>query len=409
MKITKTNKGICLAKGFYVNSQKCQIKETAKDKYDLTVIYSSVKANAVGFFTTNEVKSASVLLCQKALKNNRLQAIITNSGNANACNGFEGMKDAVKLQSLTAKNLKLNSLDVAICSTGIIGKKLPMEKIIPQINPLTNELKNNEKASLKNAKAIMTSDTSPKIISYKVKNKKLNFNIGGIAKGAGMINPKMATMLAFIATDINISKELLQKSSKNALAKSFNAINIDGDTSTNDTVIVMANGLAKNKLISKEDKSFKVFQKSLIKIMKGLAKKIVKDGERTSKVIKLNVIGAESKKCAKKVCQAVSNSLLVKCSWAGNDPNWGRVLHAVGYSKAKLKPNNIDISYNDKLVVKNSTQAKNVDLSEIKKLVENKTFTITINLNNGKKFAKTLCADLTEGYVNFNLSEYRLA
>ena len=390
-----------IPEGFLFSAGEAAIKKPGRK--DIALIYSKTEANVAGAFTTNRVKAAPVKLDIEKTKSGKGQAIIVNSGNANACTGRKGMEDAAETASLTAKNLKIKSSLVYVCSTGVIGTPMPMERIISAIPELTSKLGN---ASLKDvASAIMTTDTFPKVISKKVKIESRIGTMTGICKGAGMIAPNMATMLCFIMTDIAIEKRTLSKALKDSVRKSFNRITIDGDMSTNDTALIMANGMLGNSEIKENSASYKIFKNALDEITYELSRLIIKDGEGATKLITIEVKGAADEKEAEKAAFSVANSNLVKTAVYGNDANWGRIMAALGYSGIKFNDENVAIHLgNIKVVNKGTGAGKDADANNY--LKNNSEVSILINLSKGSASAKVLTCDLTEEYIRVN-AEYR--
>lgn len=390
-----------IPEGFLFSVGEAAIKKPGRK--DITLIYSETEANIAGAFTTNRVKAAPVKLAMKKITSGRGQAIIVNSGNANACTGRKGIKDAAETASLTAKSLKINPSLVYVCSTGVIGTPMPMEKIKAAIPALTANL---GRLSLRDAaSAIMTTDTFPKVISKKVQIRNRTGTIAGICKGAGMIAPNMATMLCFILTDIAVEKRTLSKALKDSVRKSFNRITIDGDMSTNDTALIMANGMLGNSEIKENSASYKIFKNALDEITYELSRLIVKDGEGATKLITIEVKGAADEKEAEKAAFAVANSNLVKTAVYGNDSNWGRIMAALGYSGINLNEEKTAIHLgNIKVVNKGTGTGKDAEANNY--LKNNSEVSILINLNKGAASAKVLTCDLTEEYVRVN-AEYR--
>jgi len=395
--------GVCAPKGFLGSAVSCGIKNPDSDRLDLSLIYSDRECLSEGMFTQSRVKAAPVRVCQNHLRSNSLRAIITNSGNANACTGPHGMKDARNMARETAKLLKLKQREVGVCSTGVIGLPLPMARIEPNYGALVETL--GPKKGHEVASAIITSDTHEKEFAISLELDGKRIRIGGCAKGAGMINPNMATMLCFITTDANLNPSCLQRSVKDAVENTFNRITIDGDTSTNDTVLVLANGAAGNKRIARGSKNCRIFAHALEFVMGKLAKAIVRDGERVTKFITLNVKGARTAVDAKKVAQAVANSSLVKSSWNGEDPNWGRIIHAIGYSGASIREELIDIFYESKPACEGGLQGS-TNPEVLRNIVSKPGFSITIDLNLGSAEHTIYTSDLSPEYVEFNRSEY---
>jgi len=398
--------GVTAALGFRAGAMSCGIKNPEATRLDLMLITSDVPTVTDAVFTTNKVRAACVRVSQQHIKEGDTRAIIANSGNANACTGPQGIQDAKAMCKATAEALGIRMRQVQVCSTGIIGMNMPIERITPRIRELSGKLSptGSEDAS----RAIMTSDTKPKSYAIEVPCGKGSFRIGGIAKGAGMICPNMATMLCFITTDAKISADELKRAMRSAVDQSFNCITIDGDTSTNDTVIVMSNGLADAAPIKKGSDDAKLFRCALHKVMLELAKMIVGDGERVTKFVEIRVRNARTHADAKKAAEAVAKSMLVKCSWHGSDPNWGRVIHAVGYSGARLREELIDIYFGGLIACKGGLTT-NTPVAELEKVVKEPRFSVTIDLNQGSANHIVYTSDLSEEYVDFNSSEYSAA
>jgi glutamate N-acetyltransferase/amino-acid N-acetyltransferase len=394
--------GVCKPKGFKAGAIACGIKNPAVERLDLTLIYSEFPTVGAAVYTQNQVCAAPVRLSSSYLKSAEPRAIIANSGNANACTGPQGLINARTMTAATAKALGLKQREVQVCSTGIIGVPLPIDRIEPRIPELVAALGSDGGVA---ARAIMTSDTRPKEIAVQVKIGDVKVMIGAIAKGAGMINPHMATMLCFITTDAAISKAEIVAATKEAVDLSFNRITVDGDMSTNDTVIVMANGQAGNKTITRGGEGSAEFREALTEVMLELAKRIVSDGERVTKLVEVQVRGAASNMDAERVARAVANSKLVKCSWNGNDPNWGRILHAVGYSGARVKEEMVNIHLNGVIVTQNGLSA-GTDGEKLIAAVSGSEFTVGIDLNLGKGAFTIYTSDLSPEYVDFNRTEY---
>ena len=372
------------------------IKKTGRK--DLALIYSEVEAQMAGMFTTNKVKAAPVKLNMRRIKSGKGQAIIVNSGNANACTGRKGMDDAVEMTRLVADGLGIKTSLVYAGSTGVIGMPMPMERIRSKIPGLITKL---GKASVMDvAAAIMTTDTFPKVVEKRVKIGNKTGSITGICKGAGMICPHMATMLCFIMTDIAVSQRALGKALNEAVEKSFNRITVDGDMSTNDTVLLMANGMLGNAVIDEGSGSYAAFRRSLSDVTYELSKLIVKDGEGATRFIEIEVRGARSEADAETAAFSVANSNLVKTAIYGNDANWGRIMAALGYSGAFMKEEKVDI-YFGKVKVVGRGLATGKD-AEAGKVLRGKEISIVINLNVGKSSAKVLTCDMTEGYIRIN-------
>ncbi len=389
-----------MPQGFFFSVTEAAIKKPGRK--DFALIFSEVASPMAGTFTTNTVKAAPVQLCMQKIKSGMGQAIIVNSGNANACTGKQGMKDARDMVAAASKHLGINAGLTYICSTGVIGTPMPMQRILPAIGPLAGGLGN---ASFDDtAKAIMTTDTFPKLISRQITIQGKQGVIAGICKGAGMIAPNMATMLCFILTDIAVEKKTLQAALSSAVGKSFNRITIDGDTSTNDTALVMANGVLGNKPVTKRSEDFPAFQKALDELTYELSKLIVKDGEGATKLVEVVVQNAKTEKAAQQAAMAIANSSLVKTAIYGNDANWGRIMAAVGYSGIGFNPEKADVYFNKVKVVKNGVM-NNKD-KEATEEIKKKELKITVDLHAGKASVKVLTCDLTEDYIKIN-AEYR--
>ena len=387
-------------------------------KRDLALIVSEVPATAAGMFTTNQICAAPVKVCVEHIANGKAQAVIINSGNANACTGPQGLKDAKEMAALIAEELLLQPQDVLVGSTGRIGLELPMPNIRKGIGQIVKELDDSPIASLHAAQAIMTSDTQPKEIAIEFKLGGQIVRLGGIAKGAGMIQPGMsptgarpasmplhATMLSYLTTDAKIPATTLRRCLREAVANSFNCITVDGDMSTNDTVLILANGLAGNGKLSTRD--LKTFQAALNHVCLELAKMIVRDGEGISRVITVQVKGAKTQKDADAAARAVGNSALVKTSWNGGDPNWGRIIDALGYSSAKVIEQKVDIAYSapgaKKLIYSlKKGRPTRTSFKTLCIIVEPAEVDLHINLNLGRSKAILYAADLTEQYVEYN-------
>lgn len=390
-------------------------------KLDLGLIVSDSVASVAGMFTTNQICAAPVKWCLELVKSGQGQAVVVNSGNANACTGERGKRDAKAMAEVTAKVLGLLPEHVYVASTGRIGLELPMPNIKRGIREAVKQLTTDPAGATATAEAIMTSDTRSKEIAVEIAGPKGPIRIGGIAKGAGMIDPYMtpngqlpgkrelhATMLSFLTTDIAIEPSLLQQALKEAVEGSFNSITIDGDMSTNDTVLILANGRAEDATVkSSRSALYKSFRDGLRHVCLELAKMMVRDGEGVSRVVTVRVNGARNDFEARKAAQTVGNSLLVKTSWCGGDPNWGRILDALGYSRATIQEEKIDVAYSgagsEKLIYSlKQGKPTRVTFERLCKEVARPEFDLHINLNLGKGAAVVYSCDLTEEYVDFN-------
>ena len=413
--------------GFRASACFCDVKTlgTGKgsnkgQKNDLALIVSDAPSKAAGMFTTNQVCAAPVKVCVEHLINNTAQAVVVNSGNANACTGPQGMADAREMAMLTGQSLGVRETDILVGSTGRIGVHLPMANVRRGIAEAATKLKSTRAAATLAAEAIMTSDTRPKEVAVKFKLGSKTVRLGGIAKGAGMIQPGMsptgahpastpkglhATMLAYLTTDANINAGNVKKCLREAVAQSFNCITVDGDMSTNDTVLLLSNGLAGNGKLSSTD--LKTFQAALNHVCLQLAKMIVRDGEGITRVVTVRVTGAKSNADADAAARAVGNSALVKTSWCGGDPNWGRIIDALGYSPATVDEEKVDIAYSNTGARKKVFSVKKgsptrTSFDTLCKAVKPSEFDLHIKLNLGRGKAILYAADLTEKYVDFN-------
>ncbi|PNS02516.1 ornithine acetyltransferase [Petrotoga miotherma DSM 10691] len=394
--------GIVLPLGFKVWGIHCGIKKLKKD---LGLIYSEKKANASAVFTTNKVKAAPVILSMENIKDNEMQAVIVNSGNANACTGVKGYSDAISMAEKTAEILNLKPEDVFVSSTGVIGVPLPIEKILNGIESFEKniDLANDDLVSF--AQAIMTTDTFPKINSTQVVIGGKKITITGVAKGSGMIHPNMATMLSFILTDANISKSALNKALKQSVNDSFNLITVDGDTSTNDTVLILANKQAKNEEITEDSHEYNLFQKALYEVVENLAKKIVIDGEGATKFFEVQVKNAKTKEDAKLISRSIAKSNLVKTAIHGEDANWGRVLAAAGYSGGNFDPNRVDVCFQSCVgKIQLCQDGHFIEFNEIKakEILGEKELKIIVDLKDGEESAISWGCDLSYKYVEIN-------
>lgn len=398
---------VTLPKGFYGAGGHVGIK---KEKKDLALIYSEVDALAVGTFTQNIVKAAPVLWDKMVVENyDSARVIAINSGVANACTGDEGIYNNELFASKVADNFGVKKEEVLICSTGVIGKQLPMDKIIEGIAKVKALLNNDQKSGEIVAQSIMTTDTKPKHIAVTIELGGKIVTIGACCKGSGMIHPNMATMLGFITTDCNISKELLNKALKEIIADTFNMVSVDRDTSTNDTVLLLANGLANNEKITSENDDYYKFKEALYYVNEYLAKAIAGDGEGATKLLEVQVHGANSIKQAKVIAKSVCTSPLVKTAVYGNDANWGRLLCAMGYSGEEFDPYNVDLSIaSEHGTLQLVTKGMATDYSEelATKILSSSEVKAIIDIHNGEYKATAWGCDLTYDYVKIN-ADYR--
>ena len=398
---------VTLPKGFYGAGGH---KKKKKEKKDLALIYSEVDALAVGTFTQNVVKAAPVLWDKMVVENyDSARVIAINSGVANACTGDEGIYNNELFASKVADNFGVKKEEVLICSTGVIGKQLPMDKIIEGIAKVKALLNNDQKSGEIVAQSIMTTDTKPKHIAVTIELGGKIVTIGACCKGSGMIHPNMATMLGFITTDCNISKELLNKALKEIIADTFNMVSVDRDTSTNDTVLLLANGLANNEKITSENDDYYKFKEALYYVNEYLAKAIAGDGEGATKLLEVQVHGANSIKQAKVIAKSVCTSPLVKTAVYGNDANWGRLLCAMGYSGEEFDPYNVDLSIaSEHGTLQLVTKGMATDYSEelATKILSSSEVKAIIDIHNGEYKATAWGCDLTYDYVKIN-ADYR--
>ncbi len=397
--------GVCAAKGFKANGIHCGIRKN-KDKKDLALVFSEAKASAAAVYTTNLVKGAPLLVTKKHLENGTARAVICNSGNANTCNA-NGIEIANEMSALAANALGISEDEVVVASTGVIGQPLEIEPIADGIPSLAQGLSYTGNADA--ASAIMTTDTVMKQVAVEFEAGGKTCRIGGMAKGSGMIHPNMATMLVFITTDAAISPAMLQKALSGDIADTFNMISIDGDTSTNDMVTVLANGMAGNAEITEDGEDFRSFMKALNTVNVALCRMIAGDGEGATKLLECKVTGADTVGTAKTVAKSVICSSLLKAAMFGADANWGRVLCAIGYSGAKVDVNKIDVSFrSEKGEIPVCVNGAGIDFSEekAKEILLCKEIEILVNLGTGECEATAWGCDLTYDYVKIN-GDYR--
>ncbi len=397
--------GVCAAKGFLASGVHCGIRAT-RSKRDISLIYSEKKAACAAVYTTNLVKGAPLDVTKAHIADGYAQAAICNSGNANTCNS-NGIEIAEETCKLLAKELDISASDVVVASTGVIGQKLDIDPIKKGIPQLVKELSKTGNANA--VEGIMTTDTVPKEIALTFEVGGKVCTMGGMAKGSGMIHPNMATMLVFITTDCAIEPKMLQKALSNDIANTFNMVSVDGDTSTNDMVTVMANGMANNSLICDDGPDFQAFMKALNTITVTLCRKIAGDGEGATKMLECVVTGATTKQIAKTVAKSVICSSLTKAAMFGADANWGRVLCAIGYSGAAVDVHKIDVAFKSAAgTVEVCKDGAGIDFSEevAKKVLSEKEIDILVALNSGDQEATAWGCDLTYEYVKIN-GDYR--
>ena len=395
------NRGVTAVKGFQASGIRCGIRNGKKD---IAVIYSEADAHAAGVFTLNQVQAAPVHLCKAHLEN-PIRAIVINSANANACTGEQGINDAAAMAEKTASELNLDPGRVMVSSTGVIGVPLPMEKINPGISAAVSALGKGPGPDSDAAEAILTTDTVIKQSAYRCNLPEGEFHIAGMAKGSGMICPNMATMLAFLVTDVKIERNLLQSLFSEAADRTFNAITVDGDTSTNDTALILANGAAEGVEITPDSSNLARFKEMLNRVCGELALKIVEDGEGLTKVITLSIKGAADEAGARVMARTVLNSPLVKTAFYGEDANWGRIIAALGYSGIEFDPDRVDIFIGPYQVAANGGA---VPFSEekMKKVLQNRDVPVLVDLKIGSAEAKVWGTDMSHEYISIN-SNYR--
>ena len=393
------NNTITAPKGFLSVGARCGIKKSGKADLGLIVCPTGAKAAAV--FTTNKITSAAVQMSKEHIKSASISAVVVNSGNANTCTGQAGIKNAIKMCSETAKQIEENPHSVLVASTGVIGKQLPIKKIIAGISKAADELSATAAAGLDFAKAIMTTDTKPKQAVRRLEISGRKITIAGAVKGAGMIAPNMATMLCFITTDAAIKKSLLARALRNAVDDSFNKLTVDGHQSTNDTAIILASGLAGNPPIVSQCPRYKRFAKVLAELCEDLVKQMALDAEGATRFFKVVVRGAATKADAAKAARAVADYPLYKCAVRGGDPNWGRIICAVGSSGVRSNPGKLSCKLGDITVFKNGAPAK-FDTKKASKVISQTEHTITVDLGVGNHIDFCYGCDLSKEYVAIN-------
>ncbi|MEA3435718.1 MAG: bifunctional glutamate N-acetyltransferase/amino-acid acetyltransferase ArgJ, partial [Thermodesulfobacteriota bacterium] len=369
---------------------------------DIGLIYSEVPAIAAGVFTKNMVQAAPVLLDRERIKLGKCQAVIVNSGNANCCTGEQGMRDATAMAGFAASSLGISEDLVLVASTGVIGQPLDTGKIKVAMPELVKNIKPDGVTNF--AEAIMTTDTVPKVVTRQGKMEGKPYTVTGVAKGSGMIRPDMATMLCFVMSDVKISHDLLTEALLSATDKSFNRITVDGDTSTNDTILVLANGLSGATVKNPVHKES--FQIVLDEVLTDLAKMVVKDGEGATKLVEIMIKGALTDKDAYKIADTISNSNLVKTALFGEDANWGRILAAAGRAGVKIDPYKADIFFDDVIIAKNGMWCGEKAEDEAAKILKKNEFGISVNLNMGQGSASIFTCDFSVEYVKIN-ADYR--
>lgn len=400
--------GVTAAKGFMAAGVEAGIKY--QNRKDMAMVYSKTPCRAAGVFTTNVVKAAPVLWDKEVVESEwEAQAIVVNSGIANACTGKLGYEYCRETAGAAADALEISPQSVLICSTGVIGMQLPMEKMTEGVRMLAKAIKPGEEAGTDAAKAIMTTDTRNKQVAVKVTIGGKEVTIGGMCKGSGMIHPNMCTMLAFVTTDVNISKKLLQEALSADVQDTFNMVSVDGDTSTNDTLLVLANGQAENPEITEKGADYDTFVEALHYVNETLAKKIAGDGEGATALFEVKVIHADNKEDAKTLAKSVITSSLTKAALFGHDANWGRILCALGYSGAKFDPEAIELyleSSAGKILIFKDGMAVDYSEEEATRILSCSEVTALVDMKMGEAKATAWGCDLTYDYVKIN-ADYR--
>ena len=393
--------GVCSPKGFRAAGVAAGIKY--KDRKDVALIVADAPCSAAAMFTTNNLAAAPVVLDRGIAKFGCAQAILANSGCANACTGPEGLRDAVESVKATAAELHVDPRHVFVASTGVIGHRLPMKRLLSGMREAVKNLEASPQAGLDAELAVMTTDKRPKQAAVKVKILGHEVTIGGMCKGSGMIEPNMATMLGFITTDCSIAPGMLRNALRSAVARGFNRLVVDGDESTNDSVFILASGAAGNKEIRHPDASFRAFRDALIQLIVALTKQMAADGEGATKFVTVRVIGAATERDAEAAARAIAKSPLCKTSWFGKDPNWGRILAAVGYSGAKIDENTVEVFYGKTWAYKQGKVADSVQLKKLAAELAGPEITVTVNLHfNSSRQAEIYTCDFSTDYVHIN-------
>ena len=400
-KFTVIEGGVCSAKGFRAAGVAAGIKY--KDRKDVALIVADAPCSAAAMFTTNRLAAAPVVLDREIVRFGVAQAILANSGCANACTGKEGLRDAVESVKATAQELHVDPRHVPVASTGVIGRRLPMKRLLAGMRTAAKSLAATPQAGLDAELAVMTTDTRPKQAAVKVKIFGHAVTIGGMCKGSGMIEPNMATMLGFITTDCAIAPGMLRNALHSAVARGFNRLVVDGDESTNDSVFIMASGAAGNKEIRHPDASFRAFRDALVQVVVALTKQMAADGEGATKFVTVRVTGAATERDAEMAARAIAKSPLCKTSWFGKDPNWGRILAAVGYSGARIDAETAEVFYGKTWAYKRGKVADAAQLKKLEAELAGPEITITVDLHfNSSRQAEIYTCDLSTDYVHIN-------
>jgi glutamate N-acetyltransferase/amino-acid N-acetyltransferase len=392
--------GITAVPGMFAAGLHCGIKPTAAR--DLALIYSSAPATAAGVFTTNRIQGAPVKVSRERLKSGVAQAIVASSGCSNVCTGEQGVKDAREMTEVVARELRIPDARVLVASTGIIGRYLPMDRIRPALPKLVKGLSPQPQGSRHAAEGIMTTDTHPKEAALRVEIGGRPITIGAIAKGTGMIHPLMATMFCFVATDLAVARDALQAALRRAVTGSFNRISVDGDRSTSDTVVILANGLVENRPLTRGDRRLRLFQTALDALTQRLAVMQVRDGEGATLVIDVHVRAAKTRRDAETAARAIANSPLFKTAMAGRDPNWGRVMSALGASGVAVQEERVGIWYGEEQVAAGGKLKESVRWDRVKADLAKPEVTVTVDLGLGSGHDHVWTCDLTQDYVKIN-------
>lgn len=400
MSIRKISGGVCAAKGFKAAGVPAKIKYEGRN--DVALVVADAPCAAAAVFTTNAVAAAPVLYDRVVVKGGKVQAILANSGCANACTGEAGYKDAELSALATAGELGISPKHVLVASTGVIGRRLPMDRLLAGMKDAAGRLARSEEAGLAAEKAVMTTDTKPKQAAVQTKIGGKTVTVGGMCKGSGMIEPNMATMLGFITTDAAVTPAMLRRALKLAIAVSFNHVVVDGDESTNDSVFLLASGAAGNAVIDKAGADFDAFVEALTAVGVALAKQMAADGEGATKYVEVRVKNAKTQRDADRAARAIAKSPLAKTSWFGKDPNWGRVLAAVGYSGAQVVDMEAEVFYGKTWAYRKGRVADAAQLAKLEKEMQGPELVVTVDLHLGTYESTIFTCDFSLDYVHIN-------
>ena len=400
MSIRKISGGVCAAKGFKAAGVPAKIKYEGRN--DVALVVADAPCAATAVFTTNAVAAAPVLYDRVVVKGGKVQAILANSGCANACTGAAGYKDAELSALATAGELGISPKHVLVASTGVIGRRLPMDRLLAGMKDAAGKLARSEEAGLAAEKAVMTTDTKPKQAAVQTKIGGKTVTVGGMCKGSGMIEPNMATMLGFITTDAAVTPAMLRRALKLAIAVSFNHVVVDGDESTNDSVFLLASGAAGNAVIDKAGADFDAFVEALTAVGVALAKQMAADGEGATKYVEVRVKNAKTQRDADRAARAIAKSPLAKTSWFGKDPNWGRVLAAAGYSGAQVVDMEAEVFYGKTWAYRKGRVADAAQLAKLEKEMQGPELVVTVDLHLGTYESTIFTCDFSLDYVHIN-------